>query len=299
MKSILIGSVGTSKTMLKVMIEVNFPISYVFSIDEQYSANISGYCPIHILAESNGIPFKKIRRINDVENVKIIKELQPDYIFVIGFSQLVKKEIIDSAKIGVIGFHPTPLPKMRGRAANAWQVLLGIHETKCTLFFINEQIDSGDILGQQQYIIDDEDYAIDVERKINEALYKLAKKILTEIKNGIVNPIKQNDADATYLLKRSPEDGKINWDSSIIDIHRLIRAVSKPYPGAFGHYDGKHKIIIWRAEMKKNIKYIGMPGQIAYIGNGVIDVVCKDGLLHITDYENIDLIKMYEGHKLK
>lgn len=299
MKSVLVGSVGTSKMMLEAMIETNFPITHVFAVDEEYSENISGYQPIHQIAESNGIPFTKIHKINDQQNVQIIKEIEPDYIFVIGFSQLVKKEIIDSAKVGVVGFHPTPLPKMRGRAANVWQVLLGIHETKCSLFYIDGGIDSGDILGQQSYIIDDDDYAIDVEQKINDASYKLALDVLTKIMNGTISPIKQDESEATYLLKRSPEDGEINWNESIVDIHRLIRAVSKPYPGAFGKYDGKHQIIIWRAEMKKNDKYIGIPGQIAYISDKSLDIVCKDGLLHVTDYENVDNVRMFKGHKLR
>ena len=70
-------------------------------------------------------------------------------------SQLIDKEIIDAAKIGAIGFHPTPLPKFRGRAALVWQVLLGVKDTKCSLFFIDEGMDSGDIIGQEEYTIED------------------------------------------------------------------------------------------------------------------------------------------------
>jgi len=298
-KSVLIGSVGTSKEMLEAMIDVGFPLNYVFSVDEQYSLDISGYQPIHRIAEKEGIPFSKIHKINDAHNVEIIKEIEPDYIFVIGFSQLVKEEIIDSATVGVVGFHPTPLPKMRGRAANVWQVLLGVHETKCSIFFINEGVDSGDILGQQEYVIEDTDYALDVERKINEASRKLFRRVLKQIMNGTIQPWKQDESEATYLLKRSPEDGLIDWDNSIADIHRLIRAVSKPYPGAFGMYDGEHKLTIWHAEIVENRKYIGMSGQIAEITDDYIDVVCKDGLLHITDFENLDDVKMFVGHKLR
>lgn len=299
MKSVLIGSVGSSKKMLEAMIGIGFPISYVFSLDDAYSTNVSGYQPIHNLAEKNGIPYKKFFKINDNENVEIIKQIQPDYIFVIGLSQLVKKEIIDSAQVGVVGFHPTPLPKMRGRAANVWQVLLGVRETKCSLFFIDEGTDSGNILGQEEYVIEDTDYACDVERKINEALFTLSKRVLRQILDGSLRPVKQNEEEATYLLKRSPEDGIINWNLPINEIHRLIRAVSHPYPGAFGLYDGKHKIVIWKAEIEENKKFIGMNGQIAEVGENYIDVVCRDGLLHITDYENVDNVKMFIGHKLR
>lgn len=299
MKSILIGSVGSSKQMLEAMVEVRFPITCVFSLDEEASANVSGYQPIHEIAEKNGIKYKKFKRINDRENVELIQNIAPDYIFVIGLSQLVKKEIIDSAKIGVVGFHPTALPKMRGRAANVWQVLLGVHDAKVSLFFIDEGTDSGDILGQEPYIIEDTDYAEDVGRKIDEAAAKLSRRVLKQIMDGTIQPMKQNEEDATYLLRRAPEDGLIDWNSSIVDIHRLIRAVSRPYPGAFGMYDGKHKFIIWRADIYDNPKYIGMNGQIAEIADDHIDVVCKDGLLRITEYENVDRVRLFAGHKLR
>lgn len=299
MKSILIGSVESSKEMLQAMIRVNYPISFVFSLDEEISKNVSGYYPIHKIAEENNIPFKKFKKINDKENVEQIQAIEPDYIFVIGLSQLIKREIIDAAKFGVIGFHPTPLPKMRGRAANVWQVLLGVHESKCSLFFIDEGMDSGDLLGQENYIIEDTDYAEDVVKKINEAAGKLFRRVLVQIMEGTVKPEKQNEEEATYLLRRGPEDGLIDWNQPIDDIHRLVRAVSRPFPGAFGMYDGIHPVILWKADVFKNRKYIGMNGQIAVITEDYMDVVCKDGLLRVTDYENVNQIKLYVGHKLR
>ena len=299
MKSVLIGSVGSSKEILEAMIDVGFPIDCVFSLDESVSVNVSGYVPIHKIAEEYGIRYKKFIRINDPSNVEIIQQIAPDFIFVIGLSQLVKKEIIDSAKKGVIGFHPTALPKMRGRAANVWQVLLGIHNAKVSLFFIDEGMDSGDILGQEPYRIEDTDYAEDVCKKIDEAVARLSRRVLRQIMDGSIQSIKQIEAEATYLLKRSPEDGLIDWDQPIGNIHTLIRAVSRPFPGAFGMYDGKHQIIIWRAEMMENRKYIGINGQIAKISDGYMDVICRDGMLRITEFENVDEINLYVGHKLR
>lgn len=299
MKSVLIGSVGSGKQMLEAMIETGFPVTCVFSLDEAASANVSGYQPIHETAEKNGIKYKKFKKINDHENIELIQSIAPDYIFVIGLSQLVKKEIIDSAKIGVVGFHPTALPQMRGRAANVWQILLGIHNAKVSLFFINEGIDAGDILGQEPYVIEDTDYAEDVGRKIDEAAARLSRRVLTQIMEGTIQPVKQNEEKATYLLRRTPEDGLIDWNQPVKDIHTLVRAVSHPFPGAFGMYDGKHPFIIWRAQIMENKKYIGMNGQIAEIAEDHIDVVCKDGLLRITEYENVDGVKMFSGHKLR
>src|SRR5690554_2449411 len=110
MKSILIGSVGSSKSTLEEMIKVQFPIDMVFSLDEECSTNVSGYYPLHKLAEENNIPYKKFKKINEQENIDLIKQINPDFIFVIGLSQLISKDLINLAKKGAIGFHPTPLP---------------------------------------------------------------------------------------------------------------------------------------------------------------------------------------------
>lgn len=299
MKTVLIGSVYTSRKILETMIEMDFPISYVFSLDEKYSANVSGYSPIHEVAKENNIPFKTFRKINDEENVKIIKELEADYIFVIGISQLVSEEIINSAKVGCVGFHPAPLPKFRGRASNVWQHLLGVKESKCTLFFIDEGVDSGDILGQETYYIKDTDYAQDVYDSMCEAEFKLVKRVLKEIMDGTIKPVKQDDSQATYTLKRTPEDGLIDWSLPIDKIHLFIRAISKPYPGAFAMYDGKSKVIIYRAEILENNRYIGFNGQIAKVYDNYFDVVCDGGLLRVTEFENVDGVKLIEGHRFR
>ena len=299
MKTILIGAVTTTRRVLETMVEVNFPISYVFSLDDAVSENVSDYDPVFKTAEKFNVPYKKFNKINDEENVKIIKEIEPDYIFVIGLSQLVKDEIINAAKKGVVGFHPAPLPKYRGRATNVWQQLLGVKESAVSVFFIDDGIDSGDILAQEPYYIGDNDYCQDVLDKIDEAAIVAMRKVLIGLRDNTLVPVKQNDEEATYTLKRSPEDGLIDWNQSIRDIHLLIRAISRPYPGAFSMYDGKSKIVIYKAEVLENKKYIGFNGQIAELRKDGFDVVCKDGLLRVTDYENVDNVKMFVGHRFR
>lgn len=299
MKSIFIGSVLSSQIALQAIIDTGFPIDYVFSLGEEYSKDVSGYYPIHETAEKNHIPYRKFKKIGDKENVDLIREIQPDYIFVIGISQLVKKDIMDCAKQFVIGFHPTPLPKYRGRAAMVWQVLLGVHDTKISIFKIDDGMDSGDILGQEDYIIEDTDYADVIEDKLNDALARLMPKVLRQIMDGTLQPIPQKEEEAIYLLIRRPEDGLIDWKEPVEKIQRLIRAVSRPYPGAFGMYDGSHQIIIWRADYLVNNKYIGIPGQICEIHEDHFDIVGVDGIIRVTDYENVDKVKLLVGHKLK
>ncbi len=299
MKTILVGSVKSSERLLKVMIEKNIDVRMVFSLDEQYSENVSGYTPIHNLAEEHSIPYTKFRKINDEENVKIIKEIEPDYIFIVGLSQLVKKEIISCAKKGVVGYHPTPLPKFRGRAATVWQILLGVEKSAVTMFFIDEGIDSGDIICQEEYEIGEKDYPLDVAKKTEKASLKLFSRGLDLLQNPDFKPTPQNEEEATYLLKRTPEDGKIDWSESGENIERLIRATSKPYPGAFASYENKSDVIFWRAEFIPETKYIGFNGQIISVENDKINILCKDGILQVTDYTLPENVKLIVGHKFK
>lgn len=297
MKVVVIGSVTSSKVVLEKLVESEIKVAYVFSVDERYSEKISGYYPIHEIAIKNGIPYKKMKRINEKENIEIIKKTEADYIFVVGISQLIAEEIINASKKGTIGFHPTPLPKYRGRAAMVWQVLLGVRETKCTMFFIDKGMDSGDIIGQEPYEIEEADYASDIEKKLLEALERLTDKVLCEMKNGTLKGVAQNEEEATYLLMRTPEDGRIDWSQTAEEIQRLIRAVSRPYPGAFSLYEGKQKVVFWRADWKENKKYIGFSGQIAEVTENAFSVVCNGGLLKVYEFELDDNICLKVGHR--
>lgn len=299
MKTVLMGSVGSSRIVLERMLAMNFPLSLVLSLDESKSTNVSGYVPLHEIARQRGVPFQTFAKANSPEVVETLRDIAPDYLFVIGLSQLIPTEILRIPLKGVVGFHPTPLPKFRGRAAMVWQVLLGVRETQCSFFLIDEGMDSGPILGQEPYVIEETDYARDVQIKLHAAIARLADRVLKQMMEGTLQPVPQNEDEATILLVRRPEDGRIDWSRPLADIHRLVRAVSRPYPGAFGLYDGTHPVTIWRADILENHRFIGIPGQIARLGDGFFDVLGIDGLLHVSDFSNPDGVPLRIGHKLK
>ena len=99
MRSILIGSVISSQIVLEEMLKIGFPVDMVFSLDEEYSENVSGYYPIHETAEKHDIPYRKFKIISTEKNIEIIESIKPDYIFVIGLSQLIDKRILDIPNI--------------------------------------------------------------------------------------------------------------------------------------------------------------------------------------------------------
>lgn len=290
-KTVFIGSVISSKIALETMIEQGVKIDLVCSLDEEAAGNVSDYYPIHRIAEKFQLPCIKFQKINSDNVVSRIREAEPDFIFVIGLSQIISSDILDLAKEYAIGFHPTPLPKYRGRAALPWMILLGEKELKVTILKLDKGMDSGDIICQYPYEIGDSDYVTDVYDKVCQAMKQGLIQCLPEIYNGTVNFLSQDEKDATYLLIRRPEDGRIEWKQTALEIARLVRAASHPYPGAFTSYHDT-KFTIWKAYAIENRQYIGIPGQIAWIHeDGEIGVITAEGILVICDYE-------YEGKKL-
>lgn len=127
MNSVLIGSVSSSQVVLEELITAGCPPEMIFSLDEAVSANVSGYYPIHETAQAHGIPWRKFRKIGDSEHTRAIAALEPDYIFVVGLSQIVGEPILKAAKKGVVGLHPAPCPSTEvvqpwfGRCCWAWR----------------------------------------------------------------------------------------------------------------------------------------------------------------------------------
>lgn len=297
-KTVFIGSVLSSKVALETLIKNDIKIDLVCSLDEKMSKNVSDYYPIHDIAIENELPYLKFKKINSNVVKEKIKGINPNFIFVIGLSQIIPQEILDMSSDYSIGFHPTSLPKHRGRAAIPWQIILDVEESKVSLFKLDEGMDSGDIINQYPYKIEKSDYAFDVYNKVCDAMVGALNTCLAEIYSYKVDFVKQKNDEATYLLVRRLEDGHIDWNKSAIDIEKLIRATSRPYPGAFGIYKEK-KVTIWKARAESSRMYIGISGQIAFV-NDEIGVITDDGMIIIEEY-NLekpgDIFTI--GHKFK
>lgn len=194
-----------------------------------------------------GDPVFEIERIN--QEYAIIESLKPDIIIMCGWRQIVDEKILHLPPKGVIGFHPTPLPYGRGPAPIINSILLGMERSGLTMFYVNEGTDTGDIIGQQEFTILEDDYASDVYNKVIDSGRILIKKYLPLIAIGKNPRIPQNEKDAFVFPARNLNDNKIDLNNDSCDmIIKKIRGFSKPYDGAYIIKDNK-KIIFWKAEL--------------------------------------------------
>lgn len=282
MKIVFIGTVSFSYKMLEKIIKLNGEIVGVCT--KEISSFNSDFEDLTPLCKKNNIPYTFIEDINSKENIEWIKELNPDVIFCFGWSTLIKEELLNFTKLGVIGYHPAKLPLNRGRHPIIWSLALGLKQTASTFFFMDKGADSGDILSQKDITIEYEDNAQTLYKKLIDISIKQIEDFLPKLQNNTYTKIKQNHELANSWRKRGEKDGIIDFRMSSLSVYNLVRALTKPYPGAHIKYKGKD-IQIWKVkEIVCNLENIEMGKVIEKNSNSII-VKCQKNAVEILEHE--------------
>jgi methionyl-tRNA formyltransferase len=293
----LAGSVNSSLMTLKKIIQHQCNTVGVLCLDSKYAANVSGYQDLMPLADEHSIPSMYFRNINDEEVYRFAEHKRPHYIFVIGLSQLVREPMLSCAKIGNVGFHPTRLPEGRGRGAIAWLVL-GRAKGAATFFLLDEGMDSGPVLSQKRFDVGPDDYASDVVDKVQLAISDALDELLPALNRGVAEPRPQDHSKATYLGRRKPKDGEIDWSKTANEVYDLIRATAPPLPGAFTYFGGE-KLIVTRARIAKAGKYHGIPGRIMESSDLGVLVACSEGAIWLEEFKGLADCSLKVGQDLE
>ena len=282
MKSIFIGSVEFSEQALKKMIDLGVDIQGV--ITKEASSFNSDYVDLSKLALKFNIPYLFTKDIDSLEVYDWIRNKNPEVIFCFGWSQLLKREILDIPNLGVVGYHPAKIPENRGRHPLIWAIALGLKETASTFFIMDEGADSGDIISQKSFKIDYEDYAEDVYKKMTQTALGQIEEFLPNLISNQIERVSQDLKRGNKWRKRGKEDGKIDFRMSSSNIYNLVRALSKPYVGAHLVHDGLD-VKVWRTIPvdfeNKNIE----PGKILEIKEENILVKTGDAAIWLLDHD--------------
>jgi methionyl-tRNA formyltransferase len=144
-----------------------------------------------------------------------------------------------------LGIHGSLLPRLRGFAPVNWALLRDEPETGPSLFYFDEGMDTGDLVGQRPFALTDEDDAESVRKRIADASVELLREHLAGLAAGTAPRTPQPLEGATYGERRRPEDGAIDWTRSAREIFNRVRGLTRPYPGAFGFVGGE-KVNVWK-----------------------------------------------------
>ena len=178
-------------------------------------------------------------------NVDQIKKYNFDIYLVIGHPFLLRNELL-CINDG-IGFHPSLLPKRRGRAPINWAIIDGLRKTGVSIFKLGSSADDGGILFQEELVVEDRETALSLKKKIESLLIKSLPFVIQNFDKII--PIKQNELEATYTKRRYPSDSEITLDMSVEDAEKLIRALYGPYPSAHIKFNNGEILYIHQASL--------------------------------------------------
>lgn len=282
MRIFYIGTIEFSKNVLNKLIELDSNVVGVAT--KENSGFHSDFADLSSICKDSGIEYRHVTNINSEETVSWIKSLSPDVIFCFGWSNLIKTELLETAPLGVVGFHPAELPKNRGRHPLIWPIVLGLENSASTFFFMDEGADSGDILSQVTFDIDYDDDAKTLYDKVTNIALEQVEKILPTLRDHSFKRVSQDHTKANYWRKRGEEDGKIDFRMSSRAIYNLVRALYKPYVGAHIEYCGA-EYKVWRVRELEFIDKNLECGKVLSVDKGKIIVKTYCGAIEILEHD--------------
>lgn len=277
MKLAFCTCVKLGKSCIEKVYEIGGKFDLLITLEDHLSTKKSGRIFLDDIAQKNDTPLLKINHINDEASINSLIDYEIDWLFLIGWSQIASSNVLNSCKKGVIGAHPTLLPRGRGRAAIPWTIIKGLNKTGVTFFNMDEGVDTGNILGQKEIPVLKNETATTLYEKVNNSHIDLIEEVWRKIESNSLTEIIQDNQKSTYWEGRKPCDGEIFPNKMTInEIDRLVRATTRPYPGAFV-LKNKSKLIIWEGKKGKALDGI--------------KIKCIDGYYTATNYQKVSLSK--------
>lgn len=244
------------------------------------------------LSVKHGAKYLCTSRINDMESIDVIKSAGLiDMGISMNWVNIISKKVIDLFPYGSLNAHGGDLPRYRGNACQAWAIINGEERVGlCIHKMIGGELDSGDIISRDYIDININTKIEDIYKWMSEKIPQLFLDAVRKLQNNkdfVLQKQSKNAKDILRCYPRIPEDGKVDWGKSNIEILRLINASGRPYSGAFCEYLGE-KMIIWDAELCEDQENVSaVPGQIKYIDkeSGYVVVITGRGKIKLKEIE--------------
>ena len=300
MKIVFMGTPDFAVPALKALAEsAKHEVSLVVTQPDRPRGRSGKPAPsdVKLCAEQYGIPVFQPEKVREEASVERLRRENADIFVVAAFGQLLPKTILEMPRFGCINIHGSLLPAYRGAAPVQWAVLDGQKEAGDTIMQMNEGLDTGDILMQENIPLSADETAGSLYDKLSSMGGPLLLKALDAIEEGNVTPVPQGDSGTHYAKMLRKEMGNVDWTKSAEEIGRLVRGLN-PWPSAYTHWNGK-MLKIWMAEpvTQEELSALGcdekngmdlkeaQPGTVMIVTKDTLMVQTGDGLLALTELQ--------------
>lgn len=231
---------------LRTLKRLGIEIAQVYTHEDDPHEN-TWFGSVRRTAEELRLPVKAGADPHSPAELAHLAALKPRAIFSFYWRDLLKESVLSLASQGAVNLHGSLLPRYRGRAPVNWQLLHGERESGVTLHHMVKKADAGDVVDQEPFAIGVNDKPTDVFAKVLAAGELVLARSAVAVVEGTAPRIEQLESKATVFGRRRPDDGAIRWRQSAEDVRNLVRAVTKPYPGAFTFANGR-RVLVWWSE---------------------------------------------------
>lgn len=278
---IFMGSPDFAVPSLEELYRSNHHISAVVSNPDKRRARRSKPKPTVVKqkAVELGLTTIDVEDLHSDEFRRKLAQLKPDLLVIVAF-RILPSTVLEIPKIGSINLHASLLPKYRGAAPIHWAVINGERETGCTIFFLDEKVDTGKIISREKTEIGPLETTGDIYERLKYSGAKLLADSVNRIAEGKVRPVSQNHVEATSAPKLFRDNTKIDFSKSAREVHNFVRGLN-PFPVAWCRY-GDEKLNIYSTVPKpdKNLS----PGSLTLEGNRLF-VGCGRGAVEVVELQ--------------
>jgi methionyl-tRNA formyltransferase len=247
---------------LEAILQQGTRVQAVITLKPESAAKRSGAADYQTLCRRFSLPLHEVTNINEPGSIELLRKMDLDLLIVLGWTQILKPEALRTAKIGVIGAHASLLPRNRGRAPVNWVILRGEQQTGNSLIWLAEHVDSGDIIDQTIIPITPYDTCATIYQRVADSNKEMILKTITKLMKGERPGKPQKSSNEILLPGRRPQDGAIDWAKPSGEIYNFVRALTRPYPGAFSYLDDERWLIWQCALVPGEPSFNANPGQI-------------------------------------
>ncbi len=245
--------------------------------------------PVKVIAQRTGIPFLQPLKIKTPDFLDALAAWKPDLITVTAFGRILHAPILNLPPRGCVNVHGSLLPKYRGAAPVQWAIINGERETGITTMLMDEGMDTGPILLQEQIPIMPDDTAGALAPRLAELGGRLLVETIRRLKTGTISPRAQDNSQATMAPLLKKEDGVIDWSRSAQAIANRVRGLS-PWPGAYTFF-GNDRWNIWSTAARPT-RSDEQPGTIIAVTKHLIQVATGEGMLEIVEIQTANSRRM-------